>query len=149
MKKSVLMAMAVAVGVCCFGCTQEKNRKDRSQAEEMYGQICKLVKEYTDRLEVAPDSADWAEVCTEFEEKLDKISFSYPPDTDLLLTEGQNDTIHALMQDYVRVRGERIHGLMHPMTEADTLINEDTLTVVSEKAEETIGSTDASRSHGN
>lgn len=103
------------------GCTQEKNKTDRSQADDMFRRICKLTEEYTDKLEEVPDSADWAAVCTEFEEKLDKISFSYPPDTDLLLTEGQNDTIHVLLQEYVKARGERIYGILHPEPAMDSL----------------------------
>lgn len=112
------MAAALIAGA---GCTQEKNKTDRSQADDMFSRICKLTEEYTDKLEEAPDSADWAAVCTEFEEKLDKISFSYPPDTDLLLTEGQNDTIHFLLQEYVKARSERIYGILHPEPAIDSL----------------------------
>ncbi|MDE5849922.1 MAG: hypothetical protein K2H38_07255 [Muribaculaceae bacterium] len=127
MKKCVLMALLASVCIGVAGCAQEKKKKDRSQATEMYERICKLTEDYTDRLQNAPDSADWASVCSEFEEKLDKITFSYPPDTDLLLTEGQNDTIHLLMQEYVRMREVRIHGLLHPQVETDSLPETDSL----------------------
>lgn len=115
MIKNVVMAVAGAFLLCLSACSREKSAKDRSQADEMFSRICSLTKEYSERLEAAPDSADWASMCSEFEEKLDKISFSYPPDTDLLLTEGQNDTIHSLMQDYVKVRESRIHEILHPV----------------------------------
>lgn len=143
------MAVLMAVCILAGGCNKEKGSRDRTEASEMFSRICELTKEYTGRLEVAPDSADWATLCSEFEEKLDKISFSYPPDTDLLLTEGQNDTIHSLMQEYVRVRRERIDGLLHPVIENDSLAVSDSLDVV-EAAEIPIGgSADASRSRGN
>ena len=121
------MAVVAAGCLCVLGCSQEKNGKDRSQASDMFEKICKLTEEYTARLEVSPDSADWAQLCAEFEEKLDKISFSYPPDTDLLLTEGQNDTIHHLLQEYVKVRGERIEGILHPPVELDSLADADSI----------------------
>lgn len=121
MKKSVVMAATGALLLCFSACSREKSTKDRSQADEMFARICRLTKEYTERLDAAPDSADWASMCSEFEEKLDKISFSYPPDTDLLLTEGQNDTIHSLIQDYVKVRESRIHEILHPFVEEDSL----------------------------
>ncbi len=129
MKKRVLMAASVAILLSAFGCNQEKKNKDRTDATVMYERICKLTKEYTDRLENVPDSADWAEVCLEFEEKLDKISLSYPPDTDLLLTEGQNDTIYNLMQDFVKAKEKRIQGLLHPVVELDSLDTPDSLDI--------------------
>lgn len=145
-----LITVTAALG-CLFvaGCRQETASEDRSNAEEMYRRICELTKEYTVRLEYAPDSADWAQLCSEFEEKLDKVSFSYPPDTDLLLTEGQNDTIHALMQEFVKARGERIHGILHPIVETDTVPDSESLSVVVSEATSTSGSADASRSRDN
>lgn len=127
MRNLVFIALVVVAVFGTSGCTKEKQKQDRSDATQMYERICKLTKEYTDRLEAAPDSADWAAVCSEFEDKLDKISFSYPPDTDLLLTEGQNDTIHNLMQEYVKIREDRIHGILHPVLELDSLSTNDSL----------------------
>lgn len=103
---------------------------DRSNASEMFERICKLAKDYTDKVEEAQDSAAWAMACIDFEDKLDKISFSYPPDTDLLLTEGQNDTIHSLMQEYVKSRDGRIHEILHPIVQMDSLADTDSLPVV-------------------
>lgn len=129
MRKNIFISVSTIVLLCFAGCSQEKKVKDRTQADEMFERICKLTEEYTDKLESAPDSVDWASVCNEFEEKLDKITFSYPPDTDLLLTEGQNDTINILMQEYVKMRGRRIHGLLHPQEEAqlDSISDSDSL----------------------
>ena len=132
------MATVAVVCVGVFGCAREKNRKDRSEAVDMYERICRLTEEYTEKLKSAPDSADWVVICTEFEERLDKISFSYPPDTDLLLTEGQNDTIHALLRELVKVRENRIHGILHPQTELDSIVCVDSL-APAETAEKSIG----------
>ena len=129
MKTNVLFTVVGFVLLFFTACSREKSTKDRSQADEMFARICRLTEEYTQRLEAAPDSADWASICSEFEEKLDKISFSYPPDTDLLLTEGQNDTIHSLMQDFVKVRDGRIHELLHPVVEVDSLSISDSLSL--------------------
>lgn len=127
MNRYLLTAFIAAGCLCMAGCAKEKKENDRSQATEMYNRICRLTEDYTDKLENAPDSADWATVCDEFEEKLDKITFSYPPDTDLLLTEGQNDTINLLMQEYVKMRRQRIAGILHPQAENDTLPETDSL----------------------
>ena len=129
MKKILIIAMMAAGCIYLSGCRQEKKDMDRSKASEMFERICKLTRDYTGKVEQAQDSAAWAAACIDFEEKLDKISFSYPPDTDLLLTEGQNDTIHSLMQEYVKSRDVRIHEIMRSVLEIDSLADMDSLPV--------------------
>ncbi|MDE7421260.1 MAG: hypothetical protein K2N35_13760 [Muribaculaceae bacterium] len=133
--------------ICTLGCTKENKTKDRSEATDMFHRICKLTKEYSEKLNNAPDSSAWAAACSEYEDKLDKISFSYPPDTDLLLTEGQNDTIHALMKDYIKARDGRIHDIMYPKVEIDSLVNADSVISIEPAGE--VSQADASRSPGN
>lgn len=145
MRITVIISVILSLFIVS-GCTQEKKYKDRSEADEMFNRICKLTIDYTEKLTDSPDSAEWAKSCKEFEEKLDKISFSYPPDTDLLLTEGQNDTIHSLMLEYVKARDERIHAILNPIVELDSLIDSDSM--ISESVED-ISQADASRSLGN
>ncbi len=147
MSKRVGIAILSAVGICIAGCTKENKHKDRSDAKEMYERICELTKEYTMKLAESPDSLSWADACTEFEDKLDKINFSYPPDTDLLLTEGQNDTIHSLMVEYVKTRDERIHNILYPKIEVDSIGDSDSV-IVNEKVSE-ISQASASHSHDN
>ncbi|MDE7345297.1 MAG: hypothetical protein K2N48_00975 [Muribaculaceae bacterium] len=125
----LLYAILAAGFICLSGCTQEKKSKDRGNATDMFERICKLTKEYTEKVEQAEDSASWAAACIDFEDRLDKISFSYPPDTDLLLTEGQNDTIHDLMQEYVKSRDGRIHEILRPVVELDSLTVTDSVPV--------------------
>lgn len=80
----------------------------------MFRHITALTKSYISKVEAAQDSAAWAAVCLEFEDSLDKVNFRYPADTDLLLSEGQNDTIGNLMQAYVKARDGRLKTLMTP-----------------------------------
>lgn len=139
MKTIAITAIIAAVSVFGSACRREKGVDDRTQAEEMYARICELTRAYTERLHDAPDTTDWAVLCGEYEEKLDKISLSYPPDTDILLTEGQNDTIYSLMQDYSKARSRRIHGLRFPEDEPDTAVVTDSLTAEEEDMDFTEG----------
>ena len=130
MKKIFIIAVLFISFCAFFGCKPEKKYIDRSEATEMFARICKLTEDYTQKVIESKDSLNWATLCSEYEDKLDKISFSYPPDTDLLLTEGQNDTIHSLMLDYIRARDERIHEILHPVVELDSLIDSDSSIVL-------------------
>lgn len=96
------------------GCGSRTKVKDRSEARELFEAVTSLTESYTAKVAAASDSASWATLCEEYEDSLDKVNFSFSPDIDLLLTEGQNDTITMLMSAYVKVRDERIHALLHP-----------------------------------
>ena len=103
------------------GCGGSKKVKDRAEAHELFEAVTSLTKSYTARVAAAPDSASWAMLCEEYEDSLDKVNFSFPPDTDLMLTEGQNDTITSLMGAYIKARDERIHVLLYPVEPPDSI----------------------------
>lgn len=121
MKKILYSALTLTVLVCLQSCGPEKKEKDRTAANDMYEHITSLTKAYIKKIEAAEDSAAWARVGLEFEDSLDKVNFRYPADTDLLLSEDQNDTIVHLTDDYVRARDTRILDILHPAVPADTI----------------------------
>lgn len=90
----------------------------------MFSEIVALTENYTQRISVAPDSATWVETSMQFEDKLEKINFSFPADTDLLFSEGQNDTISRLINAYVKVRDERLNALLHPISPSDSIVTD-------------------------
>ena len=154
MKKTFLFTLIAIICSCLAGCKTENKVKDRSDADKMFARICKLTQEYTEKLSEASDSATWAQVYNEFEDKLEKISFSYPPDTDLLLTEGQNDTIQNLLEEIVKVKKEKIHDILHPFVECDSLLIEDSIVMQEANSEiseagDKVNQAGASRSPGN
>lgn len=150
--RKTCIGMFLLVMTILASCSSEKQKKDRRGADDMFGKISALVSDYTLKVSEAKDSASWAEACSEFEDKLDKINFSYPPDTDILLTEGQNDTIQSLIKEYVKARNLRIHELLHPIIETDTIA--DSLAIDDGSISETspqpsVSQAGASHSHGN
>lgn len=150
MRKTVNIIAMFVVALAVVGCAQEKKKKDRSGADEMFRRIASLTSNFTTKVAEAADSAAWSELCTQFEDSLDRINFAYPPDTDLLLTEGQNDTIHALMQEYIKERDSRINAILHPVVETDSVMVADSALIQEPVAEKNVVSQGgASRSPGN
>lgn len=121
MKRLLYIALSVAALGCIASCAQEKKNKDRSDAHDLFAHITSLTRSYINKIEAAEDSAAWARVSLEYEDSLDKVNFSYPADTDLLLSEGQNDTIVRLTRDYLRARDARLHKILHPVIPTDTI----------------------------
>lgn len=120
MRSLLYIVLAAVMSLAAVGCGNGKKVKDRTEAHELFDAVTTLTKSYTSKIAAASDSAVWATLCEEYEDSLDKVNFSFPPDTDLMLTEGQNDTITTLIATYVRVRDERIHSLLHPVEPSDS-----------------------------
>lgn len=114
----VVSLSAIFWGIACRG---DGKIKDRTAAHDMYEHITSLTRTYIQKIEAAEDSAVWARVNLEYEDSLDKVNFHYPPDTDLLLSEGQNDTIVRLTRAYVEARDKRINSILHPISPTDTI----------------------------
>lgn len=116
------------LSMVCIGsfmsCKSETNVKDRTEAHELFESIVSLTNRYSAMVTAAKDSAEWEKLCTAFEDSLDKINFKFPPDTDLLLSEGQNDTIMTAMKTYIEARDARINEIIHPSFPTDTLMND-------------------------
>lgn len=121
MRRLIYIIVAAVVAMNATGCGGGKKVRDRSEAHELFEAVTSLTKSYTARVAVAPDSATWAMLCEEYEDSLDKVNFSFPPDTDLMLTEGQNDTITSLMGAYIKARDERIHSILYPVEPSDSI----------------------------
>lgn len=122
MKRKIIFSFcAVALLFGIAACGSREKVKDRSDAGSLYQQILSLTEEYTKKISAAGDSASWAILCAEYEDRLDKVNFSFPSDTDLLLTEGQNDTITDLIMDFIKIRDERIESIMHPVVVGDSI----------------------------
>lgn len=148
MKKIVRCIVLFAFVISISGCKQENHDKDRSAADEMFRRITRLTSNYTSKLAEISDSAEWAKLCNEFEDSLDRINFSYPPDTDLLLTEGQNDTIHTMLQLFIKDRDNKIQEILHPVVLVDS-IGMDSVIFQDSTEEDVKIQADASRNHDN
>lgn len=127
MRKLGYLAMAAifAVTIATAGCSGKKQTEERSSADSLFKAVTALTGEYTVKITEATDSAEWATIAKEYEDSLEKINFSLPADTDLELTEGQNDTIYQLTEAYIAARDARITAIMHPKAPVDSLPNEE------------------------
>lgn len=135
-----------------MSCRQDVKVKDRRDAHRLYERIVDLTEHYSRKVAQASDSVSWAAICNAYEDSLGKISFSFPPDTDLLLTEGQNDTIHSLMKEYAIARDARIREILYPVVEPDSLLSVDSVALPEPSPATAVISreaTDASRNPGN
>lgn len=99
---------------------KEENEKDK-RADEMFHSLVYILKNYTDSVKQAPDSASLARLSENFEAEHRGVNMAYSIETDMSLSQGQNDTLTLLTETYVKERNKRMAFLKCP---SDTAQNQ-------------------------
>ena len=81
------------------------------ESERLFRDSTSLASTYADSITAAADSAEAQEIYRRFGAKMDSLNFSVPADTDLLLTEGENDTLVNLILGVRKALTERLRCL--------------------------------------
>lgn len=116
------ISIAAVMALLLFAsCRNNEERKDRREARHLFISTFNLTAAYCDSMKCAADSAAVIRLDNDYQEKLTKLNLSVSPETDALLTEGENDTLYMLSRKYVMLRNkmERTVGIDH--TPANTL----------------------------
>lgn len=98
-----------------WSCGRSHQEGENSEAFQLFSAIRELNMKYIDSLVVAKDSNQVNKLTQTYEERMVKINFSYSPDTDLLMTEGQNDTIVALTSRFALIRDSLLYRFSNPI----------------------------------
>lgn len=105
-----------AAAVCAAmlaGCSGAESDPREKEAAILYQRLCKVTRLYTDSISAAGDSARINALFERYEKEFDRISFDVSPDTDIFLTEGENDTIVMLQARLLEKRSKRLADQMH------------------------------------
>jgi hypothetical protein len=108
MMKLVIVSLIMVIGV---GCSHDDDSSAKLKADDLFIKSCKLTESYCNKLKHAPDSASVAAIMEEYRERITKLNLQYPQDTDVLLTEGQNDTLVMLTNKLLTIRNQRLAPL--------------------------------------
>lgn len=109
MKILKIVALSL-VGLMMSSCIKEKVNFAHQESLKLYEKMCNLTQSYIDSIEAAKDSTQINSLIDRYEASVDKLNYEVTPDTDYLLTEGQNDTILLLMLRLSDIRDERLHS---------------------------------------
>lgn len=90
-------------------CVRTENvSNDKENANKMYDDLYSLVVAYNDSLNQSSDSVHIENMILDYERKLTEIVFSYPPNTDLNMTNGQQDTLSQLTDKFIELKKIKI-----------------------------------------
>ncbi len=122
MRHSVL----ISAGLCaCFlltvGCKEKAPSPQELAAPDLFSGVTGTLAAYTDSLMKAPDSLAVERLMEHLTDKLTKVNFNQPANTDLALSEDENDSIYKLTSKLMSARADRLEALSKDSLPADTL----------------------------
>ena len=104
-----LTSMLLIVG----GCSNPKTIDNKSESDKMFIELKELLMLYSDSLKNASDSASITNIVDQYESELTKTIYKYPAESDLQLTQGQQDTIASLTDNFVAIKRLKYSNLLH------------------------------------
>lgn len=123
---SFVISMNIILSMIFFfiSCAKKEQFSLREQASSLYKESCELLELYTDSMSIAKDSLAVEGLEFRLDDKLAKINFRYPPNTDLEISEDENSNIIKLTDRYVSIRDSLLYRFAHPVELLpDSLLN--------------------------
>ena len=111
MKKSFLASLASML-LIVGGCSNPKTIDNKSESDKMFIELKELLLLYSDSLKNASDSASITNIVDRYESELTKTIYKYPAESDLQLTQGQQDTIASLTENFVSLKRLKYSNLL-------------------------------------
>ena len=108
MKINKLLIIILCLLFPCFACKKKEENDGGPEARELFSRSSKTILEAIKELGLANDSMSVDSLQTLFEKKITDINFSFPAQTDLNLTEQENDSLFKLLQDLESLRKEKL-----------------------------------------
>lgn len=116
MKSIKLFCLLILTSLVFSFCqTEEKTETiDKRETKKLFDGTLRLIKTYTDSISAAEDTTVVAELFRNFNHNLEKLNFEVAPDTDLTLSEQQNDSLYTKLTEFRSLYEKKIFDLVYP-----------------------------------
>ena len=111
--------LIIATTIFIVSCEKKVTQFHNEEARQLFEESASLISKYTDEIKIAPDSASVDSLNERFEKKITEINFHYPSETDLNMTEQENDSLFNLLSNLKQVTTIRLQELKK--TDNDTI----------------------------
>lgn len=108
--KRITLSFIIFLIVCPFviSCGNKKESRRSGDADVLFTQSVNLLNQITQQLTFAKDSLSVDSLSDLFEKKIVEINFSVSPETDLNLTEQENDSLSNLYRKYLSIKSAKL-----------------------------------------
>lgn len=113
-KTDRLLAKTAAVSFVLFlsgACGRNDKNKNFDVAHQLFEKCTRITEAYIDSISNAPDSAVVHRMSDHFDEHMATVNYQFPANTDLLLSEEENDSLIRMHKRLTRVRMNKLEAL--------------------------------------
>lgn len=110
------------VFLCCLlnACTKQTTSQDKDISSQLFDKCVEITEAYIDSIQHAPDSATINRMASHFDEKMTSLIYQFPANTDLLLSEEENDSLIRMHKRLVSTEVSRLASLYKSTTDSIT-----------------------------
>ena len=109
-----------------FSCGEKENRNGEEEAHWLFTESAETILQFTQMVSTANDSLKIDSLNNLLEKKLVDLNFNVPPNTDLKMSEQENDSLYRIMAEYRKLKAERYEALS--VIHNDSIKEEDSFT---------------------
>lgn len=107
----MLSAVSLAVCVSLSGCAETEKNEESDDTDMLYAKTLRLSDIYTDSLKMAADSMEAGRMFERYMTLKDSLNNVVAPNTDLLFTEAENDTLYMKIMAVRKAYDDRLASL--------------------------------------
>ena len=104
-----------------FSCSEKKGSHGNEAAETLFENSVATIQEFTKKMSVAKDTAEVEQLLEHFDKQITDVNFSVPPETDLKLTEQENDSLVKLLIALKNLKEERLLLISSQSNQSDSI----------------------------
>lgn len=121
MMKRLLYVLAAAGLLAAVSCRKQPDTGRAAEVRELYEKSIEIGMLYTDSLKHAKDSDAVYRLSKDFDDRIAKLQYGYPPDTGLEISEGENDTLTNMTLRIIELRDSLLKGFASTLkTDSDS-----------------------------
>ena len=132
MKNFIISATSILVMTALLSCHRNNNEGNHEVARQLFMKSMYLTEKYIDSLEQAKDSAALNRIVENFNLKITSVNYEFPPDTDLDLSEEENDSLIRMFKRIDSTVGKKLKSFAEKT--ANDSIPADSIPIDSTKA---------------
>lgn len=109
------------------GCGKKEESHDHDVAKQLFEKSVRMISVYIDSVNNASDSAALKSIVKNFNVKITRLNFEFPPETDLELNEDENDSLIRMHKHFIRAINLRDSVLAHPVDSLKLVVDKDSI----------------------
>lgn len=119
--KVLTYAIILCVALYFMSCNNKEKKINYEEAMSLYEKSIVLYNSYIDSVSQATDSTEYFRLLNNFDEIFTKLNYEFTADTDLLLSEEENDSLISLSKRYSEIRYMKLKKLANKNVERDSV----------------------------